>query len=139
MLIDDDDNDDEIDFEATFDKKSRAHFLHKAERNCRLFKFIDINTVEYWSEMTRILVKRFDMRPEELTPADYSTFVDNLPRHGGVKRRDAKPIIDCWLLVAGKVREGFDVRGYLLMFPWVENDLKAIRRHLTIIEERKLI
>ena len=131
--------DEEVDFVATFLTTSRPHFTRKAEKNNRIFKFSEINTVEYWAEMTRIIVKWFDRGPTRLTFAHYSTFTNNMARHGGLKRQGAKPNIDCWFLVAGKVREGFDIKSYLAMFPWIEEDLKAIRRHLHIIVERKLV
>ncbi|XP_066920721.1 uncharacterized protein [Clytia hemisphaerica] len=129
----------QVDFVATFLTTSRAHFLRKAEKNDRIFKFTEINTVEYWAEMTRTIVKWFDRGPKRLTFAHYNTFHDNMARHGGVKRRGAKPAIDCWFLVAGLVRDGFDAKSYLAMFPWIENDLRAIRKHLDIKTERKLI
>ena len=128
-----------IDFVATFDTTSRAHYVYKAEKTDRSFKFSEINTPEYYSEMTRLIVKWFDKGQDKITSAHYLTFVDNMSRHGGLKRRGAKPYVDCWFLIAGKVREGFDVQSYLSMFPWVEDDLKAIRYHLDIIAERKLI
>ena len=89
--------------------------------------------------MTRLIVKWFDREPKRLTFAHYTTFADNMAKHGGLGRRGAKPDIDCWFLVKGVVRNGFDAGAYLAMFPWIEEDLRNIRRHLNIIVERKLI
>ena len=123
---------------ATYLTTSKVHFVRKAEKNNRIFKYTEINSIEYYAEMTRTIVKWFDRGPERLTFAHYNTFKDNMARHGGLKRRGAKPDIDCWFLIAGLVRDGFDVRSYLETYPWIEDDLRAIRRHLFIKVERKL-
>ncbi|XP_066925365.1 uncharacterized protein [Clytia hemisphaerica] len=133
------DGEQSIDFEATFIKTSRAHFVHKAEKNDKtIFRYVDINTPKYWAEMTRLIVKWFD-RGTRLSFAHYNTFDDNFMRHGGLARRGAVPTIDAWFLVSGRVRNGFDILGYLDTFPWIEKELESIRRHLDIIVKRKLI
>jgi len=129
-------DEEDVDFEATFDLTSRAHFAHVAEKSTRTFKFTEINTQEYWSEMCRLIVKWFDRR-SSLSIAHYNTFTNNMARHGGLKRQGAKPDIECWFLVAGKVREGFDAKTYLNTYPWIEDELRGIRRHLDIIVEKK--
>ena len=88
--------------------------------------------------MTRTIVKWFARGPERLTFAHYTTFKENTPRHGGLKRPGAKPDVDCWFLVAGQVRHGFDAESYLAMYPWIENELREIRKQLHIKVERKL-
>ncbi|XP_066917951.1 uncharacterized protein [Clytia hemisphaerica] len=109
----------------------------KAEKCFKRFKFTEINSEEYWSEICRLLFTRFD-KGDKLTSAYYLTFVDNFAKHGGVDRRGAEPRVDGWFLVSGKVRTGFDVKGFLEKHPYVEDQLRVIRKQLDVKVERKL-
>ena len=108
-----------------------------AEKCRKTFSFQEINTLEYWDEVCRLLFTRFDCG-SNLSPAQYLTFEANFSKHGGVKRKTPLPSIDAWFLVSGKVREGFKIKEFCTKYPFVEGQLKFIRKHLTIVENKKL-
>ena len=117
-------------------KKLPMSLLSKG-KNKKTFTFQQINSKEYWEEVCRLICTRFDIG-NNLTSAHYLTFEVNFEKNGGVKRKTPKPSIDAWCLVAGRVRECFDVRGFVKKYSFMEGQLQFVRRSLDIIEKKKL-
>ncbi|XP_066924434.1 uncharacterized protein [Clytia hemisphaerica] len=99
------------------------------------YKFDDLNSYEYWREVRTVLATNMGRR-ERLTGHYYLNFDDHFEPKGGVKCRIPKPEFDAWCLVKGKVREGFDIKGFCLCYPNIEEELKRLRTLMTIIVNR---
>ena len=127
---------DEDEVDVITSNKMRIPMKFLATNNCkRTFNFDEINSIEYWEEVCRLICTRFDCGAN-LTLEEYLTFEQNIETHGGMKRKTPSPSIDAWFLVGGKVREGFNVQKFFKKYQFIENQLEFVRKELGIIIEK---
>ena len=99
------------------------------------YSFDEINSPKYWREVRTILETNMGLR-DRLTSASFFIFDDHFQGKKGIKCRIPKPSFDAWCLVTGRVREGFDVKGFCLSYPNTDDLLRKIRGYLEIIVNR---
>ena len=97
---------------------------------CPIFSVRDINTMAYWQEVKKSLLKNVGYRT--LNDLAYHSMSRLYERNGGSKSTWPSPKYDATCLVLKKPKETFDHHGFFQMFPSSEGLINQIREKIGI-------
>ena len=123
------------DIDTEIDDETERHLLQSSEselsegelarESAGSFSMTEINSVQYWRVVKRILVKKMQTT-KPVCGIDYLAHCQRYDKWGKTSRRP-NPMYDAWMCVRGESRHCFNRKGFLARYPSVRGHIREIR------------